>query len=127
MAAASKAFRCNFGVLPDHQATNLQQFVRRTCAVSAIFRSDTGATVLVALRDAPRSSAAHARSVRTWLKRIGVPAIGLRGRWCFLLTDTEVLTLCAGSCSELPPREQSATAERTPREDAKDVKTIRLH
>ncbi len=116
MTITSKAFRANVGALPEHQAMNLQVFVRRTCAISAIFRSGRGATVLVALRDCPRTSAAHARSVRTWLKRIGVPTISLRGHWCTLLTESEVLMLCTGSCQE-----------RTPHEEANDVKTIRLY
>ena len=125
MTATSKAFRANVGVLLEHQATNLQTFARRTCAISSVFRSERGATVLVALRDYPRSSASHARSVRTWLKRIGIP-VGLRGHWCTLLTDEEVIMLCAGTCRELPPvRERSAVAETAPCVDA--VKTIHLY
>ena len=127
--AASKAFRANVGQLREHQALNLQQFVQRTCAVSTIFRSDRGFAVLVALRDVSRTSASHARTVRMWLKKIAIPTIGLRGHWCTLLTESEVLTLCAGPCRELPPMRphDEPAALPTPHPETEDVKTIRLY
>ena len=127
MAATSKAFRANVGQLREHEATNLQRFVQRTCAVSNLFRSDRGSTVLIALRDIRRNSASHARSIRAWMKQTGIPTAGLRGHWCTLITDAEALALCAASCQVLPIVRDEPPAKRPPYEDASDAKTIRLY
>ena len=96
MAEVSKAFRCNLGRLQEHEALHVQTFAATTMALSAVYRSDRGSTVLVALKDNARSSQSFSRTLRYALKRMGVSTSGLRGQWCTLLTEGEVFAICRG-------------------------------
>ena len=96
MAQVSKAFRCNLGRLAEHEALHIQTFAATTMALSAVFRSDRGLTVLVALKDNARSSQSFSRTLRCAFKRMGVTTSGLRGQWCTLLTESEVFAICRG-------------------------------
>ncbi len=96
MAQVSKAFRCNLRRLAEHEALHIQTFAATTMALSAVFRSDRGLTVLVALKGNARSSQSFSRTLRCAFKRMGVTTSGLRGQWCTLLTESEVFAICRG-------------------------------
>ena len=93
----SKAFRCALPSLREDQLNNLRCWAEQTCAMSTVFRDGRG-LVLVALKDAPRSSASFARTVRTALRRRGINT-PLRGHWCTLTTVREALAVVGDGAS----------------------------
>ena len=122
--ATSKSFRCNLGRLREHEAVNIQRYAARTCALSTVFRSDRGSTVLVAMKDNARTSKSFARTIRAAMRTMGVATSGLRGVWCTLLVEAEALALCSAPGVDIA-RPRGSGSEHVGGLEA-EVKTIRL-
>ena len=86
----SKAFRASIPGLREDQLHNLQRWAHGHCSLSAFFRDELGATIFLALKDQPRSSASFARSVRSVLRRLAID-VPLRGQWVRFISAREVL------------------------------------
>ena len=131
MRAVSKAFRANVGQHREHEAVNLQRFAMNTCAVSTVFRADSGLTVLIALKDVARSSASFARTIRAAMRMMGMETAGLRGHWCTLISEREAIALAtdvgldlpAATCAPDNSERRLADSRRASSEDG-DVKIV---
>ena len=130
----SKAFRACLA-LRDHEVGALQQWAARSCALHAVFRSERGSTVLVGLRASPQTSASFARTLRSALRKCAVPTSGLRGRWVFLLSEREAISLCLDNSDVLLGNPQlalrAAAGDTTPRaaaraDDGDDTRLVTL-
>ena len=119
--AQSKAFRAVLPQLRQHELANFQRWTSRSCALSTFFVGDRGSLILIALRNAPASSASHARSVRRGFQRLGIPTHGLRGHWLTCVSESEAVALCTSNSADLP-----APDAVRPSHVEDDVKTIRL-
>ena len=97
----SKGFRARIPGLLPHQRDALHRWASRHCAQAALLDNDPTAAILLGLRDTPRTSASHARTLRAALHQMAA-APPLRGRWCTLASATEVL-----SCVLAAERESS--------------------
>ena len=98
-------------------------------ALHACFRSDRGTIVLVALRAAPQSSASFGRTIRSALRRRGVPTSGLRGRWLCCITEREAVSVCLGTAAlALPNTPHRADEQRSnhPSTTADDERVVEL-
>ena len=92
----SKAFRARLR-LRDHEVSILERWAARNFALHAIFDSDgQRATVLIGLGAAPQTSVSFARTIRNALRRLGVSTVGLRGHWCFFVSEREAISVCVG-------------------------------
>ena len=90
----SKAFRARLSDMQLHELENLQRYAQRTCAFSTMLVSDRGSAVLVCLKDQARSAASFSRTVRSALRKMGMPTTNLRGHWLHLITEQEALAIC---------------------------------
>ena len=120
----SKGFRAHFSsLLLDHQVDALRFWASNNCATSTVFRDERGAVVLMALRDRPKTAAAHSRSLRGALRRMAVE-LCLRGKWLHLVSSREVLALCEAN----GPRQGDGPMTRAPPldDDMDGVRLIRL-
>ena len=96
------------------------------CALSSMFRSDRGATVLVGLRAAPQSSSSFARTIRSALRRAAVPTTGLRGHWLFLISEQEAIPICLGTSDILPDAPHAPRYAAAKADDNSDVRVVNL-
>ena len=100
--------------LTDEHTARLQAWARNNFALHSMFRSNSNVVILVALTDKPRRAASFARTLRAAMQRLALPtdARTLQGHWVHLLSEAEVLTLCAPelSTSTAPPGPQGASA-----------------
>ena len=107
---------------------NLRCWAEQTCAMSTVFQDGRG-VVLVALKDAPRSSASFARTVRTAFRRRGINT-PLRGHWCTLTTVREALAVVGdGQANTIRPDDAeapSAARAAHPHGDDTDVRVVSL-
>ena len=81
MMRESKAFRCVLPPMREDQLNNLRCWAQHSCALSTVFRAADHGVVLVGLKDAFRTAASYARTVRTALRRLCID-VRLRGHWC---------------------------------------------
>ena len=87
----SKGFRARIpGLLPHHRDA-LSHWASRHCAQAVLLKDDPTVAILLGLRDTPRTSASHARTLRAALHQMAAAPL-LRGRWCTLVSSKEVLS-----------------------------------
>ena len=100
MSATSKACRAKLH-LAEHDALKLQLWAKRTCAISDTFVGPRRASILIALKDRPRSAASFARTIRSALTAMAIPTSCLKGHWVTLITEEEALKLCNANTADL--------------------------
>ena len=126
MAATSKAFRAKLH-LSEHDASKLQLWAKRNCAISNIFIGPRNATILIALKDRPRSAASFARSVRAALNNMAITSCCVRGHWVTLITEEECLKLCDAKTTDMPVANHGVHHHHRSRsKDSSDAKTVLL-
>ena len=124
----SKGFRARIPGLLPHQRDALGRWASRHCAQAVLLDGDPTATILLGLRDTPRTSASHARTLRAALHQMAA-APTLRGRWCTLVSATEVLSCVLAE--EAARRRHSGDARAnaastdSPEDDDERVVTLR--
>ena len=125
----SKAFRARLPGMQLHELENLQRYAQRTCAFSTMLVSDRGSAVLVCLKDQARSAASFSRTVRSALRKMGMPTTNLRGHWLHLITEQEALAICqpGSDLATLPATTITKSAQETHADtDVNGTKTIHI-
>lgn len=124
----SKGFRARIPGLLPHQRDALDRWASRHCAQAVLLDGDPTAAILLGLRDTERTSASHARTLRAALHQMAA-APPLRGRWCTLVSATEVLScvMAEESARRSPRRNARAHAASTEvlNDDEERVVTLR--
>ena len=111
-AETSKAFRARIDGLREHETMNLQRWAQKNLALSALFISDRGSIVLVALTDKPRDSKSFSRTIRQAFRRMAIPTISLKGKWAITISEQEAVVLCTGGSDlRAPPSSAPATGQ----------------
>ena len=125
MTATSKAFRARLH-LAEHDALKLQLWATHNCAISDMFVGPRRATILVALKDRPRSAASFARSIRSALNSMAIPTSCLKGHWVTLMTEEEALKLCNAKTTDMPVANHDDHHRHRSRSNDSEIKTVVL-
>ena len=124
----SKGVRARIPGLLPHQRDALQRWASRHCAQAVLLDGDPTVAILLGLRDTPRTSASHARTLRAALHQMAATPT-LKGRWCTLVSAAEVLScvLAEESARRSLGRNAQAHAASTdlPDDDEERVVTLR--
>ena len=124
----SKGFRARIPGLLPHQRDALHRWASRHCAQAVLLDGDPTVAILLGLRDTPRTSASHARTLRAALHQMAATPT-LKGRWCTLVSAAEVLScvLAEESARRSLGRNAQAHAASTdlPDDDEERVVTLR--
>ena len=124
----SKGFRARIPGLLPHQREALHGWASCHCAQAVLLDGDPTVAILLGLRDTPRTSASHARTLRAALHQMAATPT-LKGRWCTLVSAAEVLScvLAEESARRSLGRNAQAHAASTdlPDDDEERVVTLR--